>query len=264
MKKAIYYRLISLIFIAVLICSFITAIIYAVNTQNQTKDWLTKLTLSTAENYKYDSDVYVLSKAAGNNRITIITPDGTALADSEANITNMANHAEREEVKYAKTDKVTIAMRTSSTTLQKFMYAAIKTDDGNILRLAHSYSGLLNNLTLQLPAILIAIITTLILSLFLANRFTSALMNPLEKIVDALSAHEYDKLAEYQSPYYEIDKMMQTLQELLQKTTDSNIQLQDEREKVETILSNMAEGFIFLDKNKNILLCNNSARNFFQ
>ncbi|MDD4414008.1 MAG: ATP-binding protein [Oscillospiraceae bacterium] len=263
MKKAIYYRLIALTFVAVLICSFITAMIYAINTQNQTKDWLTKLTLSAAENYKYDSDVYVLSNAAGKNRITIIAPDGMVLADSEANITDMENHADREEVKHAKTGSVTIVMRTSSTTVQKFMYAAIKTGDGNILRLAHSYSGLFNNLTVQLPAILTAIVATLILSLFLASRFTRAVTNPLEKMVDALSTHEYDKLAEYKSPYYEIDKMMQTLQELLQKITDSNIRLQDEREKVETILSNMAEGFVLLDNKKNILLCNNSARGFF-
>ncbi len=82
-------------------------------------------------------------------------------------------------------------------------------------------------------------------------------------MVDALSAHEYDKLPEYKSPYYEIDKMMYTLRELLQKITDSNLKLQDEREKVDYIISNMAEGFVLLDGEKNILLCNISAREFF-
>lgn len=263
MKKAIYCRFIALTFAAVLICSFISAMIFAVNTQNQTKNWLTKLTLSAAKNYKYDSDVYALSKAAGNNRITIIAPDGSALADSGAGTAKMENHAEREEVKYAKTSGVYIAMRTSSTLGQKFMYAAIKTDDGNILRLAHGYSGLFHNLAAQLPAILTAVITALILSLFLAGRFTKTVTKPLEKMVDALSAHEYDKLANYKSPYYEIDKMMQTLQELLQRITDSNTKLQGEREKVNYILANMAEGFVLVDNKNNILLCNNSARDFF-
>jgi len=263
MKKAIYYRLIALTFVAVLICSLISAMIYAVNTQNQTKDWLTKLTLSAAENYKHDSDVYALSKAAGNNRITIIAPDGSVLVDSEVDATEMENHAEREEVKYAKAGGVYIAMRASSTLGEKFMYAAIKTDNGNILRLAHSYSGLFYNLVVQLPAILTAIFVTLILSLFLAGKFTKTVTKPLEKMVDALSVHEYDKLAEYKSPYYEIDKMMKTLHELLQRITESNIKLQDEREKVDYILSNMAEGFVLVDSKKNILLCNNSARDFF-
>jgi two-component system phosphate regulon sensor histidine kinase PhoR len=143
------------------------------------------------------------------------------------------------------------------------MYAAIKTDDGSILRLAHSYAGLFQNLSAQLPAILAAIIIALVLSLLLAGRFTKTITDPLEKTIDALSAHEYDKLAEYRSPYYEVDKMMQTLRELLQRITDSNIKLQGERDKVETILANMAEGFILLDDKRNILLCNNSARAFF-
>ena len=263
MKKAIYLRLIALTFVAILICSLISAMIYAIYTQNQTKDWLTKLTLSAAENYKHETNVYALSKSAGDNRVTIIKPDGTVEADSHKNAAEMENHAEREEVKYAKTNGVTIAMRRSSTLGERFMYAAIKTDDGNVLRLAHSYSGLFHNLTVQFPAIITAIIAALVLSLFLAGRFTKSVTKPLENMVDALSLHEYDKLAEYKSPYYEIDKMMQTLQGLLQKITDSNVKLQSEREKVDYILSNMAEGFVLVDDKKNILLCNNSARDFF-
>ncbi|MCL2014499.1 MAG: hypothetical protein FWG69_05880, partial [Oscillospiraceae bacterium] len=76
MKKAIYFKFIALTFIAVLICSLISAMIYAVNTQNQTKEWLTKLTLSAAENYKHDSDVNSLPRSAGGKRITIIPPEG--------------------------------------------------------------------------------------------------------------------------------------------------------------------------------------------
>ncbi|MDR2598690.1 MAG: hypothetical protein LBC73_00250 [Oscillospiraceae bacterium] len=263
MKRAIYFRLIALAFVAILICSLIAAAAYAVQTQEQTKEWLTKLTLSAAENYKYDSDVYFLSRATGNNRITIIAPDGTVLSDSEANASEMENHANREEVRFARTTGVTIAMRTSYTLGERFMYASIKMDDGNILRLAHSYSGLFNNIVAQLPAILTAIVITLILSLILANRFTKTVISPLEKTVEALSAHEYDELAEHKSPYYEIEKMLQTLRNLLQEITDSNTKLHDEREKVDYILGSMAEGFVLVDRKKNILLCNNSAREFF-
>ena len=263
MKKAIYIRLIVLTFVAVLICSLISAVVYAVYTQNQTKEWLTKLTLSASENYKYDSDVLSLSKAAGNNRITIIAPDGDVLADSGADESKMEDHDDREEIKYAKSDSAYISMRSSSTLGEKFMYASIKTEDGNILRLAYSYSGIFHNLIVQLPAILTAVFVAFILSLILAGRFTKTVTAPLEKTVEALSAREYGRLTEYKSPYYELDKMMQTLRELLQKITESNMKLQNERDKVETILSNMAEGFVLVDDEKNILLCNNSARSFF-
>ncbi|MDR1892787.1 MAG: hypothetical protein LBQ48_07245 [Oscillospiraceae bacterium] len=263
MKKAIYYRLVILTFAAILICSLISAMLYAVYTQNQAKEWLTKLTLSTAENYKYNRDVYALSKSAGNNRVTIVRPDGTVLADSEADAGNMENHANREEIKNADSGSVTIAVRASSTLGERFIYASVKTEDGNIIRLAYGYSGFPQNLITQIPAILTAVLAAFILSLFLASRFTKSVINPFEKVVDALSAREYEKLPDYKSPYYEIDKMMNTLFELLQKITDSNTKLQGEREKVDYILSNMAEGFILLDGDMNILLCNNSARGFF-
>jgi len=262
MKKAIYFRLIALAFAAVLICGVVSAFMHAVNTQNQTKEWLTKLTLSTAENYKNNTDVYALSKSAGNSRITIIAPDGKVLADSEANAAEMENHLGREEVKYAKSNGVYIAMRTSDTLGVRFMYASIKTGDGNILRLAHSYSGLLHNLIAQIPAIITAILAALILSLFLAGRFTRTVTGPLEKVVDVLSTRDYAVLWEFNSPYYEIDKIMQSLQEILRSITESNEKLYEEREKVEFILSNMAEGFVLIDGRKNILLCNNSAREF--
>ncbi|MCL2671931.1 MAG: ATP-binding protein [Clostridiales bacterium] len=263
MKKAIYTRLMVLSCAAVLICSLVAAMLYAVYTENLTKEWLTKLTLSVAENYSYDSDVLSVSKAAGNNRITIIAPDGTVLVDSQSDAAAMENHAEREEVKYAKEGSVAIAMRTSSTLGEKFMYAAIKTEGGNILRLAHSYSGVLSNLGVQLPAILIAIVVALVLSLILAGKFSKAVTRPFENMVDALSAHEYEKLRHGSSPYYEIDKIMQGLQELLRKITESNVKLQEEREKVDYILSNMSEGFVLIDSKKDVLLCNRSAKEFF-
>jgi len=264
MKKAIYLRLITLTFVAILISSFISTFIHAVHTQDQAKEWLTKLTLSTAENYKYNTDVLSLSKSAGNNRITIIAPDGEVLADSEAVAADMENHADREEVKYARAGGVYIAMKISHTLLgENFMYASIKTDDGNILRLAHNYSGLLYKLLPQLPAVLAAIIAALILSLLLVGRFTKTVTSPLEKVINALSAREYTELREYKSPYYEIDKAIQSIQALLQNIADSNAKLYDEQKKVEFILSNMAEGFVLIDSKNNILLCNNSARRFF-
>lgn len=263
MKKAIYYRLMILTFVAITICSFFSAMLYAVYTENQTKEWLTRLTLSTAEIYTHDADVLSLSKAAGNIRVTLIAPNGVVLADSEANAADMENHADREEVKYAKSGSVYIAMRTSNTLGTKFMYASIKTEDGNILRLAYSYQGLFHNLGVQLPAILAAILAALVLSLFLAGRFSKAIMNPLEKVVDALSVQEYVQLGSETSSYYEIDRMMLSIQTLLQKIADSNEKLREEQKKVNYILSNMAEGFVLVDNQKNILLCNRSAREFF-
>jgi len=68
------------------------------------------------------------------------------------------------------------------------MYASIIAEDGNILRLAHSYSGVLYNLGSQIPAILIAVIAALVLSLFLSDRVSKAVTNPSDKFIDGLPA----------------------------------------------------------------------------
>jgi len=185
MKRAIYYRLIALSCAVLLVANVIVAVNYAVYTQNQTKEWLTKLTLAAAEAYVHNPDAKSLSRAVGNSRVTIIAPDGTVLDDSDVDAATMENHAEREEVRYAQSytqnDGVYLTMRASSTLGERFMYAATVVDDGTIIRLAHSYAGLLYNLVIQLPAIAVAMLVALVLSLFLARRFSETVADPLEQ-----------------------------------------------------------------------------------
>jgi len=184
MRKAIYYRLVILTLVAVSVCGLVGAVMYAVRLQNQTKAWLTTLTFATAENYRHNTDIAALARSVGDNRITLISPDGIVLADSRADAAEMENHANREEVKNAQREHVTIAMRKSAIMGQRAMYASLKMEDGNILRIAHSYSGVMSNLIVQVPASLTAIVVSLVLSLFLVGRFSTTVTRPFEKIVD--------------------------------------------------------------------------------
>jgi len=80
-----------------------------------------------------------------------------------------------------------------------------------------------------------------LLSLFLAGRVSKAVTKPLEKVVDALSSEEYTELRNYKSPYNEIDKMVMSIQTLLQEIADSKEELLEEREKLNYILSNQKQ-----------------------
>jgi two-component system phosphate regulon sensor histidine kinase PhoR len=175
----------------------------------------------------------------------------------------MENHADRKEVKYARENSVYVTSRTSQTLGEGFMYSSTIVQGGNILRLAHGFPGFLYDMNMQLPAILSAVIVALILSSFLAARFSREVTSPLEKLVDALLAQDYEKLVSYKSSYYEVDRTLSSIKVLLQKIEDSKEKLNEEREKVKCVLSNMVEGFILMDNNMNILLCNNSAKEFF-
>jgi two-component system phosphate regulon sensor histidine kinase PhoR len=153
-------------------------------------------------------------------------------------------------------------VRTSETLGENFMYASIKADDGAILRLAYSYPGFLKSAVSQFPAIAAAMGAALILALVLAGRFSADIANPLKKVADALSTHDFASLERYKSSYYEIDKTIQSIWRLLDEAAAANQKLVSEREKVQYILSGMAEGFIMLDSDKKILLCNESAKKF--
>jgi len=263
MKKAIYYRLIALTFIAISIYGLVSGAIATVNDQNQIKSWLTNLTLATAELYQYNSDITLLSQAAGNNRVTIIDPEGNVLADSTVDHEITESRSDREEFRSAARDSVFISIRTSYTLGDQFMYATILMDDGNILRLAYSYPGLLHNLFFQLPAMLIATFVAFILSLILASKFAKTVTYPLEIVMNSLSNREYKQLRNYQSPYQEVNDIMQSIDSLLQQISESRHSLLGEREKINHILDNMAEGFVLIDHNENILLCNNSIKKIF-
>ena len=263
MKKAIYYRLIALVFISISIYGIISATITMINNQNQIESWLSTLTLATAELYSYNPDITLLSQTAGNNRVTIIAPDGTVLADSYVNHAIMENRADREEVINATENQVYILIRTSYTLGEQFMYATTRMENGNILRLAYSYPGFLHNFFVQLPAILVATFVAFSLSALLAGKFTKTVTTPLEIVMNTLENREYTQLRNYQSPYQEVNQIMQSIEPLLQQISESHQSLLIEQEKTNHILSNMAEGFVLIDHNENILLCNHSVKAFF-
>lgn len=263
MKKAIYYRLIILTFISVVIYGLIAASITTINNQNEIKDWLTKLTFSTSQMYYYNNDVDFLSTVAGNNRVTIISNDGIVEADSSSAQEVGQSRSDREEFIYANED-VFIAIRTSATIGEQFMYATIVTNDGNILRIAHSHQGFIYNFFTQLPAMFIATVVAGILSLFLATKFTTTVTTPLEDVRNALSAKKYEGLRNYEGTYLEIDDIMRGIDLLLQQLSKSRRSLNKERDKVEHVLSSMAEGFVLIDHNEKILLCNHSVKSFFE
>jgi two-component system phosphate regulon sensor histidine kinase PhoR len=155
---------------------------------------------------------------------------------------------------------VFITVRKSDSIGENYMYASTKTEQGEILRLAHAYPGFIKTTAAQLPAIASAMVIAIVLSLFLANRFSNAVTRPLGNVVNALTANDFESLEQYSSGYFEVDKTLRSISRLLEDLAASRQTLVEEREKVEFILSGMAEGLIMIDSRKSILLCNERAK----
>jgi len=262
MRRAIYLRFIIIIFTTAILCGLISASLYAVNEENQTRSTLSELCVAIARLYETNNDVDYLSSIANNDRVTVIAPDGTVKADSSANVQLMENHNEREEIVRATENHVTTVTRNSKTMGSRFMYAAIKLKNGDVLRLSRQYFSIGQGIIYQLPTILISILTALLIAAFIAGTFTKRLIAPLERIADDIAVENFDTM-DIDEHYYEIEKIARRIKELLRKINASKKQLVLETDKINFILSNMEEGFVLLDEESKIQLINNSAWKIF-
>lgn len=262
MRKAVFLRFVAVIAITAIICSLVSAMFFAASEEKQVRENLSQLCEIAAHEYKADSDASALSDILGNERVTIIAADGTVLSDSAANANDMENHMDRDEVKHAREGTVTTATRQSGTLSRPFMYAATKLSDGNIIRLAHSYGGILRSMAAQLQSLLIAVVLAVIFAIFAANAFTKRVIKPLEAFADNLSAGNYEALNQGNN-YYEIDRITGKINELLIELMHVQRENENERDKVNFILSNMDEGFVLIDENQHIQLIDASAKRIF-
>ena len=106
---------------------------------------------------------------AGLTRYTLIAADGQVLYDSAADPAAMENHAGRPEVREAGENGQAATMRFSDTLGTDTVYAAVKLDDGSIIRLSESRHSLLALLGDMLVPVLVAVIVAAVLVFVLST-----------------------------------------------------------------------------------------------
>lgn len=263
MKKAIYFRFLLIIFVTGMLSGSISALTAAIREEHQVKESLIKLCKAAQYQYTVYADVpspaLSLSRGLGGERVTIIAPNGMVLEDSQSDPASMENHWNREEFQTATMDHVTISIRQSETLGQSFMYGAIQLENGNVLRLAHGYGGLMQGIFRQLPIFLMTFFLAAAASGFIAHTLTRRLLLPLEQFTDHISTGNYGAIAE-NSGYYELDKITNKIHGLLSELSASRQEIMTQHEKTGFILSNMREGFVLLDDQLHVALMNTSAK----
>ncbi len=203
---------------------------------------------SAAESYGAE---YISSLNGGDKRITLISPDGVVLADTDADPSQMDNHSQRKEIAEAVKNGSGTSVRYSDTLTRKTIYYAVKLKDGNILRIsATHYSVAAAALGLVHP-MLIVIILALIISYFLSGRVSKAIIRPINDIdlENPEAAETYDEL----SPLLKkISAQNRTIARQIKEAEKS-------REEFRLITENMSEGFLIIDSMARLLTCNTAA-----
>lgn len=186
-----------------------------------------------------------------NERITLISPDGTVIADTEANAGEMENHIERDEVKQALENGSGTSVRYSGTLTEKTIYYAVKLSDGNILRVSVQHYTVITILLGLVQSILITLIIAATLCFVLSARVSKSIVKPINSL-------DLDD-PENNDAYEELSPLLKKIAD--QKKVIKN-QLQTARQKQEEfqlITENMNEGFLVIDAGRNVLTYNSAA-----
>lgn len=196
------------------------------------------------------------NRLAGNNRITWIYENGTVLFDSRADVSELDNHADRDEIKTAMKEGKGMSTRYSKTLTEKTVNYAIRLSDGSILRVSTEQYTVVTILMGMLQPILFIMFVALILTLVLSARVSKAIIEPINKL-DL-------EIPENNDTYEELTPLLRKIAD--QKETIGE-QLADARKKQKEfnlITENMSEGFLVIDADANLLTYNSAALNLLE
>ena len=196
------------------------------------------------------------NRLAGNNRITWIDENGTVLLDSRADVSELDNHADRDEIKTAMKEGKGMSTRYSKTLTEKTVNYAIRLSDGSILRVSIEQYTVVTILMGMLQPILFIMFVALILTLVLSARVSKAIIEPINKL-DL-------EIPENNDTYEELTPLLRKIAD--QKETIGE-QLADARKKQKEfnlITENMSEGFLVIDADANLLTYNSAALNLLE
>ena len=184
-------------------------------------------------------------------RVTLIAPDGTVIADTEANAAEMENHLERSEVKQAAENGSGTSGRYSETLTEKIIYYAVKKPNGNILRVSVKHYTVITILLGLVQPILVTLLIAAVLCFVLSSKLSKSIVKPINSL--DLDAPENNEAYEELAPLLKkISRQRRIIDEQLQ--TAKRLQ-----EEFRLITENMSEGFLVINRERNVLTHNSAA-----
>lgn len=201
-------------------------------------------------------------------RVTIIDMAGNVLGDSQEKAAIMDNHLNRPEIRTAINNGTGMAIRYSSTVGADLMYVAVSIhnsyETAGFVRLAlpltETKQAFFNLWSAVLVAFLLAVCITALISLGLGKKITE----PVERLTDfarQISQGNFDRRTRVSSND-EIGELALTLNQMAATINEKVKLISEGKSKLETVLSSMISGVIFINKNREIFLLNPAAEKF--
>ena len=202
-------------------------------------------------------------------RITVIDPQGSVLADSEANPALMENHSDRPEVREAMAGRNGFNLRPSTTQGETLLYVSTPMHNGEeiigIVRLATSLAHIDQGFVRITAALIFALLITaglcIIVSILLARNYTA----PLEYIIATsrqIADGQLDKRV-FVRTGDELELLAHALNHLTSSLEDKINDADAKTRKLELILTHMDNAVILFDRYGRVTTANKKAVEIF-
>ncbi len=202
-----------------------------------------------------------------NVRVTVIDATGKVLKDSSGQISG-ESHLYREEVEAAAKGNPAVVVRTSDTLGKEMMYYAEKVEAEGVtvyIRVAiptesiNSYAlkSIVPMLTILLGAWLIAVVAGVLLS--------GVLLKPLKQVKDGLAQIDsgaYKKIPPTTDDE-DINEILCGINDLSEKLQNNMLSAENEKKKLDYVLSNVFDGIAVFDGDLNVIIANRSLKKIF-
>ena len=213
---------------------------------------------------------FVLQSDKKYLRISVIATNGIVIADTTINIAlnPMANHTNRSDVieaLHSSGDKTVFSIHTSASQKIPYIYASkkINTKDNidYILRISMPMDSVNKYLiTFLFTAVMVIGIVIIIMALVLPSTAKS-IMIPFYSIKETLDNIYKNKSQNIKNltGFNDINDILYDINELAIDLNNNIIGYQTEREKLNYVLENIAQGIVAINKNKDIFFINQFA-----
>ncbi|MCD7826446.1 MAG: ATP-binding protein [Clostridiaceae bacterium] len=134
-------------------------------------------------------------------RVTLIASDGEVIYDSDAELSQVQNHNQREEVQEARKYGEGRAVRRSETMQKNTYYFAILLDNGCVLRLSKDANSLLSVLLSELPTLFIILIILILLSIYVTHFLTGKILAPIQQMANNVDTIEINEVYKEIRPF---------------------------------------------------------------
>lgn len=212
--------------------------------------------LETGFNLARDKRLYAgsLGVSGDSLRISVIDADGNVLYDSLRDPDELDNHLKRPEISDAMKNGSGEARRLSESLGEETYYYAVRLENGYVLRVSEITDSVLGIFYRSAAPIAIILIAGFLLCNAIAGKLAERLIEPINEIDPDNGIYNcYDELAPF------VRKIQNQKREIVSQLRD----IESRANTLSSIMKNMREGLVLIDKRGIIISVNDSAKEIF-